>query len=735
MRNTQIGLVLAGVLLSLLSGCSEAEDEGPGQTAVDGTAESQPDTSDTWEFTPIEKECETTGDCDDGIECTEDFCTSENICEHILGAGFCLIDGQCLIAGSGDPVNVCGVCDPLLWTDKWSSNHNQPCDDGNPCTDNELCNKLECIGEAVTPCCGNGVVEEGETCDGNCDDLPLECAPEPCAIPTRIGSKETCDLTCTDTIEFACGTTDGCCPDGCALEDDADCLSACGDGILQEGELCDGDCPRACDDEDPCTVDTYTGSVETCDAICIYEPAPCGGEDGCCSQGCTIEDDVDCLPTCGDGVLDEGEVCDGNCPTSCEDGNLCTDDTLTGDADTCDALCAFAPIPCDDGVPCTVDTCVAGSGCVHTGDDSLCASGEPCVTDTCDAATGCTSILEEICCGNGLIEDVEECDDGNTVDGDGCSASCVGDCVVEEDTWALFSPATWEGGLADCAARGGDLAWIHSAQEQEVAFNLCNQITNSNAFCWIGLESPYSTWSNGDPVDFAFWGADFDGTGTCANLKYTLPDGAWDDFYCGTSVHYVCRFPSAVSPDLSGAIATATSPAGDLTCCGNGIVDPGETCDGNCPTCFTSNPCTGLTLVGSASTCDAACVPKPSPGCSGGDECCPLGCNPSNDEDCSTQCNVQIDVICHNEPGKVVSYQVKALDPSFGSDGMAPHGYLFWSANWPAWELLPNWCLNDTELQSSTLDSACIHATYDNADCLPLDYDKSCEQTFCYQCP
>lgn len=28
-------------------------------------------------------------------------------------------------------------------------------------------------------------------------------------------------------------------------------------------------------------------------------------------------------------------------------------------------------------------------------------------------------------CGNGAIEGAEQCDDGNTVDGDGCSASCA----------------------------------------------------------------------------------------------------------------------------------------------------------------------------------------------------------------------------------------------------------------------------------------------------------------------
>lgn len=33
------------------------------------------------------------------------------------------------------------------------------------------------------------------------------------------------------------------------------------------------------------------------------------------------------------------------------------------------------------------------------------------------------------CCGNGVVEQYEECDDGNTVNGDGCSALCRRECT------------------------------------------------------------------------------------------------------------------------------------------------------------------------------------------------------------------------------------------------------------------------------------------------------------------
>ncbi len=42
--------------------------------------------------------------------------------------------------------------------------------------------------------------------------------------------------------------------------------------------------------------------------------------------------------------------------------------------------------------------------------------------------------LQVICnvCGDGVIDDAEECDDGNTVDGDGCSNSCMGEVALLE---------------------------------------------------------------------------------------------------------------------------------------------------------------------------------------------------------------------------------------------------------------------------------------------------------------
>ena len=62
--------------------------------------------------------------------------------------------------------------------------------------------------------------------------------------------------------------------------------------------------------------------------------------------------------------------------------------------------------------------------------------------------------------------------------------------------------------------------------------------------------------------------------------------------------------------------------------CGNGKVEGSESCDGNCPTsCPASNgPCSSWTLFGKASTCDATCVSTPVAGCDPG---CPKNTTPS----------------------------------------------------------------------------------------------------------
>src|SRR5882672_2761677 len=128
------------------------------------------------------------------------------------------------------------------------------------------------------------------------------------------------------------------------------------------------------------------------------------GED--CDDNDTIPDvvcDGTCHFTCGNGVVDTdlGEICDfgivsgpGACPTTCDDGQVCTTDVLSGSA--CTTACVHSAItgPVD------------GDGC--------CPAGANANTDS-----DCTAM-----CGNGILEPGEVCDTGITAGAGACPASC-----------------------------------------------------------------------------------------------------------------------------------------------------------------------------------------------------------------------------------------------------------------------------------------------------------------------
>ena len=116
------------------------------------------------------------------------------------------------------------------------------------------------------PGCGNGRVDNGESCDTaippglpgacpvGCDDHIL------CTADTRSGTA--CTVACSYTEITAAIAGDGCCPAGADHATDPDCSSSCGNGHVDPSETCDvaiasgaGACPSpsSCDDGDPCT--------------------------------------------------------------------------------------------------------------------------------------------------------------------------------------------------------------------------------------------------------------------------------------------------------------------------------------------------------------------------------------------------------------------------------------------------------------------------------------------------
>lgn len=70
---------------------------------------------------------------------------------------------------------------------------------------------------------------------------------------------------------------------------------ACGNRIVEDGEICDGDCPVECTPPDACSVSELVGSAAACDARCVFtQITECQDLDGCCPMECDYLTDADC---------------------------------------------------------------------------------------------------------------------------------------------------------------------------------------------------------------------------------------------------------------------------------------------------------------------------------------------------------------------------------------------------------------------------------------------------------
>lgn len=299
------------------------------------------------------------------------------------------------------------------------------------------------------------VCSEAQTCPGDmlCDPIDNLCR------------YQLLDPTCEDDVQNAdetdidCGGSCPACSDGRNCSEASDCqsgvctsgqcVSNCGDGIVQKPETCDdGGESAACDAD--CTIvvcgdstlnvtngeqcdDGNTDDGDGCDSICVLERCGDGtvNNDGTeqCDDGNTADGDgcnsICEREECGDGIVNSNDT------EACDDGN-------TDDGDGCDASCQIEfcgdgsinnsdTEQCDDGndvhgdgcsALCMIETC--GDGTVNNAGTEQCDDGNHADGD------GCSAVCEVETCGDGSVNnnDTEQCDDGNTSDGDGCSAAC-----------------------------------------------------------------------------------------------------------------------------------------------------------------------------------------------------------------------------------------------------------------------------------------------------------------------
>ncbi len=246
----------------------------------------------------------------------------------------CGCDG---LPGSGTTLDACGVCGGDGSTCGCGAD-GTPCDDGNACTDRDVCSGGTCQGTSSV------CVDDGNPCT---------------------------DATCLPSLGCRNVPNTASCDDG----------NACTDGDACAGGVCQPGGPTTCvDDGNPCTDATCLPSLG-----CQNVPNTASCDDG---------------NACTDGDACAGGTCQGTPIVCVDDGNPCTDTACApslgcrnvpntarcSDASSCtvDDRCAGGtcipgtPLNCDDLDVCTDDSCDPGLGCVNEPND-LPACLDPCV--------------------------------------------------------------------------------------------------------------------------------------------------------------------------------------------------------------------------------------------------------------------------------------------------------------------------------------------------------------------
>ncbi len=162
-------------------------------------------------------------------------------------------------------------------------------------------------------------------------------------------------------------------------------------------------------------------------------------------------------------------------------------------------------------------------------------------------------------CGNGQLDRGEECDDGNRIDTDGCTGSCLqctgGDAAFgwseNGHCYRRFDkPASWAEARAACADVRGDLATFTAIYEVRAVVDPL--LRESASPIWIGLQGDERTnnfsWVTGEPLVITAWApGEPKPAGTCVQQfagkaqRLTGLGIAWMTSPCQGSASFLCE--------------------------------------------------------------------------------------------------------------------------------------------------------------------------------------------------
>lgn len=288
-------------------------------------------------------------------------------------------------------------CDPLHGC-LYVPDDGAACDDLNECTSNTTCSSGVC-GGGMQSDCFNEIICGQSYCSPNYGCL-LSVAND-CAACTNT----------SDCPYYACKQAT-CFNGTCSYVPDDLALNDCNDGQAANGEehcylgTCMLGTPPSCDDDNPCTADSYDYAGQRC----VHEPLSSGSS---CLQGtsdlCALEAQCDAQGNC---LTQQSRPCDDSNPcrvsTGCNPSTgLCTylqldDASACNSKDSCsdhakcyNGVCNVVDyVDCHTTGWCSSSTyCIEGEGvCAPTiyNDDLPCSDNNDCtVGDTCNSAFMC----------------------------------------------------------------------------------------------------------------------------------------------------------------------------------------------------------------------------------------------------------------------------------------------------------------------------------------------------------
>jgi cysteine-rich repeat protein len=486
------------------------------------------------------------------------------------------------------------------------------CKSGIICPADTKCAAAQAV--CITTNCGDGITDPNEQCDdGNIldgDGCAHDCKKEGCGNGI-MDPGEDCDPPGSTTSS---GTP---CSMACKFE-------VCGNGVV------DPDTNEQCDDgtgntDAPCTTPDYSNPPQTCSTCstsCSIRTVvgPFCGDHVC---DAALGEDVttcsgDCAG-CGNGAIDPGEECDlgaGNTDTQCPLPAYANNPPNT--CSTCTTSCTIDTVVgpycgdhlCDNGetqLGCPADCTGCGNGLVEPGEE--CDNGAENADDK-DCTSGCKVNV----CGDGHTDvnghNLEQCDDGNTVETDGCTNECTNphcgngildgsDGVTPAEQCDLGAQNDDHGAcLTTCRiATCGDNQVETGVEECDGAavggFN-CSADCHLEK-CGNGIIDPNENCDDGNTLDndgcSSTCRVEYCGDGTQNNVTEACDASGAATQQCDID----CTAPSCgdgivnthFTPMNAPGPEQCDPPAAGLCSalcqyenCGNGIIDPGEQCDG-----------------------------------------------------------------------------------------------------------------------------------------------------------